>query len=376
MGELVEAPLDAEVGAEGEREHARVGREVAARVVADQQHRALLGDAVEAAHLGAEVEAGEHPQPRQRLADVVGVALVEVGGGHAPLGLLGDRGEGARREARARDAHAGPDPRRGTVRPPSPAPRAAPVAARASSRAALPGRRILCGSPCGRSAQQVARLAAGAAARAPCAVGGLDHLLAPARAHQVAAHRLAVLGGRLDQQHLGAEAAHLARLVGEPPAVGLAAERAEPVARVERAEAQRAARVVRRQLGARRERVEADDEVEAAAGEQVEVRGRAHAAVDVAAAPDPDRPVEAGDRAGGGDGVGDLGVRGVEPAERDAAAALVVAGDGPVVGVVDPALRDGAPDQVPRASRSRRRPPAASRPPSGAACGRAGWRAR
>ena len=77
--ELVEAPLDAEVGAEREREDVRVGREVAARVVADQQHRALLGDVLEAANVGAEVEAREHPEAGQRLADVVGVALVEVG---------------------------------------------------------------------------------------------------------------------------------------------------------------------------------------------------------------------------------------------------------------------------------------------------------
>ena len=96
MGQLVEAPLDAEVGVEGEREHAGVGREVAAGVVAHQQHRALGRDALEAAHLAAEPEAGEQPQAGQRLADVVGIALVEVGLGHPRLDLARD---GAHRAA-------------------------------------------------------------------------------------------------------------------------------------------------------------------------------------------------------------------------------------------------------------------------------------
>ena len=80
----MEAPLDAEVGGEGEREDSGVGRHVAARVVADQQHRALGGDVLEPAHVGAEVDAGEHPEAGQVLADVVGVALVEVGRRDAP----------------------------------------------------------------------------------------------------------------------------------------------------------------------------------------------------------------------------------------------------------------------------------------------------
>jgi hypothetical protein len=64
-------------------------------VVAHQQHGPLLGDVLEAAHVGAEVQAREHPQAGKRLADVVGVALVEVRGGHAPLRLLGDRADHA-----------------------------------------------------------------------------------------------------------------------------------------------------------------------------------------------------------------------------------------------------------------------------------------
>ena len=50
-------------------------------------------------------------------------------------------------------------------------------------------------------------------------------------------------------------------------------------------------------LGQRGHRVQADDEVEVGAAQQVEVRGRADPAVDVAAPGDLDRVVEAGDRA-------------------------------------------------------------------------------
>src|SRR4051794_21433289 len=83
VGELVEGALDPEVGAEREREDAGVRGQVAARVVAHEQHRALLGHVAEPAHLGAEVQRGEQPQPREALPDVVGVALVEVGRGDA-----------------------------------------------------------------------------------------------------------------------------------------------------------------------------------------------------------------------------------------------------------------------------------------------------
>jgi hypothetical protein len=54
VGELVELALDAEVGREGEREHRRVRRDVAARVVADEQHRAGVGDVAEPADLAPE----------------------------------------------------------------------------------------------------------------------------------------------------------------------------------------------------------------------------------------------------------------------------------------------------------------------------------
>ena len=48
MSELVERPLDPEIGTERQREHESVGWDVAAAVVADQQHRTLGGDPVEA----------------------------------------------------------------------------------------------------------------------------------------------------------------------------------------------------------------------------------------------------------------------------------------------------------------------------------------
>ena len=87
VDQRVEPPLDAEVGGEGEREDHRVRGDVAARVVADQQHRPLGRDPLQPAHVGAEVEGGEHPEPRQLLAQVVGVALVQVRHGDA----VGDR---------------------------------------------------------------------------------------------------------------------------------------------------------------------------------------------------------------------------------------------------------------------------------------------
>ena len=93
VDQRMEPPLDPEVGREGEREDHRVRGDVAARVVADQQHRPLRGDPLQSAHVGAEVEGGEHPEAGQLLADVVGVAIVEVGsrdpGGDQVLDAVG-----------------------------------------------------------------------------------------------------------------------------------------------------------------------------------------------------------------------------------------------------------------------------------------------
>ena len=237
VGELVEAPLHPEVGAEGEREDVRVRREVAAGVVPHQQHRPLLRDVLQAAHLGPEVEAREHPEAGERLADVVGVALVEVGARHAALGLLGHRGDQPaghlgerRRRARPRPAAA-----RAAASGPAPFEDSREVSCGHAARLAAGritgqldggpcGRLILCGSPGGRPASR-ARISGVAQLLGHGALGRLDHVLAPLRAHPVAAHRRMVLGRRLDDHDLRAEAAHLALLALEPAARGAPGER-------------------------------------------------------------------------------------------------------------------------------------------------------
>ena len=73
---------------------------------------------------------------------------------------------------------------------------------------------------------------------------------------------------------------------------------------------------------------------------QPEIGGRVDAAIDVAAPVDLDRPVEAGDRARGRDGVGELGARRVGRPEGDPVAGRVVAGDDPQPAVRRPARRD------------------------------------
>ena len=73
-------------------------------MVADEQHGSLARDVVQAADVGAEVEAGQRPQSRQRLADVVGVALVEVGGGDEAADPLRDRADGGGHEPADRRA--------------------------------------------------------------------------------------------------------------------------------------------------------------------------------------------------------------------------------------------------------------------------------
>ncbi|MBJ7608082.1 MAG: hypothetical protein JF887_01445 [Candidatus Dormibacteraeota bacterium] len=79
--------LDPETGLERQSEREGVDDHVAARVVADQQHRTVLGDVLHAADVGAQVQAGEHPEKGQLVADVVGIALIEVGPGDAPADL-------------------------------------------------------------------------------------------------------------------------------------------------------------------------------------------------------------------------------------------------------------------------------------------------
>ena len=90
-------------------------------------------------------------------------------------------------------------------------------------------------------------------------------------------------------------------------------------------------RAVRDDAGHRREHV---DLVQAGLGQRPQRRGRAHAAVHVAAAVDDDRLVPAGDGAGRDHGVGERHPRGTLAAEHHAAPRVVVHGDdpGPAVG--------------------------------------------
>ena len=80
--------------------------------------------------------------------------------------------------------------------------------------------------------------------------------------------------------------------------------------------------------------------------EQVGIRGRVDAAVDVATPGDRLRVVDARDAAGGGDGVGEIGIGGAGAAERHASPGFVIAGDDPEVGVRAPAAGDHAADRV------------------------------
>ena len=104
--------------------------------------------------------------------------------------------------------------------------------------------------------------------------------------------RATVVLGRLQDDDALALLAQLARLVPEAAAGLRAHERGEAVGG-------RAAGDLRH----RGHRVQADDEVEVGAAQQVEVRRRADPAVDVAPPRDLHRVVEAGDGAGGRDGV-------------------------------------------------------------------------
>src|SRR5688572_30186684 len=112
-------------------------------------------------------------------------------------------------------------------------------------------------------------------------LGRVDHVLAALAAHPVVAHGRVVLGGRLDDHDLCPEAAHLALLAQEPAARRAPGERGKEVERAVdrgRREAADAARV-RLALRAARERIQADDEVEAASRNEVHVRYGADAAV-------------------------------------------------------------------------------------------------
>ena len=325
----------------------RVGREVAARVVAHEQHRALLGDVLEAANLGAEVEARQHPQPRQRLADVVGIALVEVGRRHAPLGLL-------------------PRSPRSAARPSGRARRAWQATARRSAVRRSVGGRGAHGDRSGRSSHGA--LEVGPARRRPGRAADPVRLAGRQAAEQLPDRRAPRAAPRPSRAAVSITCwrrsvfIQLRPIAAWSSAVGSMITTSVPKRRTLRSSRSSRPREARRvsegmkssgavhgpcreagepaalplSLGAARERVEADHEVEPATGHEVHVRDGADAAVHVAPAADLHRAVEARDRARGRDGVADVRARGAEPAERGAAAGLVVARDRPVVRVLDP----------------------------------------
>jgi hypothetical protein len=92
VGEGVKAALDPEIGVEGEGEDRRVRGQVAPGVVADQERRSVLRDPADVPDLSPEPDARQQPGERQVVADVVGIAIVEIGGQPAP-DLAGDPGD-------------------------------------------------------------------------------------------------------------------------------------------------------------------------------------------------------------------------------------------------------------------------------------------
>jgi hypothetical protein len=58
---------------------------VSARVVADEQDGTVVGDVAQSTDLATEPDAREQPEQRELLADVIGVALVEVSARNAAL---------------------------------------------------------------------------------------------------------------------------------------------------------------------------------------------------------------------------------------------------------------------------------------------------
>jgi len=88
---------------------------------------------------------------------------------------------------------------------------------------------------------------------------------------------------------------------------------------------------------------EDDHEVEPETEQEVQVRHRVQAAVDVGATVDHLGTVVTRDRAGGGHRLGHVRFRRTLAAEHDAVPGLVVAGDDPGVGVLDPTAVRGYP---------------------------------
>ena len=104
MGELKELALHPEVGDEGECEHNGVRGQVAARVIANQQDRPVVGDVVEATDLGPMPQGRQEPGGREPLSDEIGVPLVQVGPRDTIENGSGERGTDPLNRARHRPA--------------------------------------------------------------------------------------------------------------------------------------------------------------------------------------------------------------------------------------------------------------------------------
>ena len=303
--------LHPEVGAEGEREHAGVHGHVPARVVAHQQHRALLGNVLEArarrrgsrGSRASRARAGSRGcsrgrarrgrPPARRCWAARATPRWRARRCRTPQPAAAAHGSGRRRgrpchvPAESRCRWRCPDARRDrTVRADA---AGCPGGAGCATRQAAPaGSREPARWTAARRAGRACAARPGAGPRGACArpasascsatrpLRGRDHLLAALRAHEVAAHRAQVVRRRLDQHNLGA----VARAPCAPrcPSRRPFAARLSwpgPVERVDRARVVASEESGFRQITRSRPRP----------GEQVEVRGRAHAAVHVTAAP-------------------------------------------------------------------------------------------
>ena len=259
MGQLVEAPLDPEVGAEGEREHAGVHasccRPSGCPPAAPGRPRGCArgraprrGSRGSRAATAAGACRGCSPGRARRGRPSARVAAPA----RPPLRWRARR----RRRARSRGSRRcprpwarSPPPARGApplvdaaVRPAARGARAAHAALRAAGADGRPRRR----RPGGPARSCAARPRAGprAGSRTPARAellgdGRARRSRSPRRAGRGSSgcgpSRARSAGGGLDQDHLGAVLAHLARLVAEPPAVGRAAQLRRPVERVDRA---------------------------------------------------------------------------------------------------------------------------------------------
>ena len=73
VSQCVDGSLDPEVSVERKHENHAVGSHVAARMVADDEHRTCFRDVVQTLDLGPKVRRREQPHPGKLIADEIGV---------------------------------------------------------------------------------------------------------------------------------------------------------------------------------------------------------------------------------------------------------------------------------------------------------------